>query len=124
MDANIGVKIKKIRELKGFTQEYLASSLGFTQGNYSKIESGSVKINDIQLTEIANILEVSKETIENFDDRLVFNNNGEIETANQVFNLNNHYVIDPKLEALYDKQIQLLEKQIAILEKKLKKYEQ
>ncbi len=36
----IGEKIKKIRELKNYTQEYMAAQIGITQAGYSKIERG------------------------------------------------------------------------------------
>ncbi|MDR0802540.1 MAG: helix-turn-helix domain-containing protein, partial [Fluviicola sp.] len=36
---HVGQKIKKLRELKNFTQEYMANRLEMTQPSYSKIET-------------------------------------------------------------------------------------
>ena len=74
MDAIIGSKIRKVRELKGFTQEYLASKIGVSQNAVSKIEKGQIKIDDKLFTTIANALEVDKEAIMNFNDNYVFTN--------------------------------------------------
>ena len=39
MKANIGDKIRKVRELKGFTQDFMAGKLEMSQRAYSKIEN-------------------------------------------------------------------------------------
>jgi transcriptional regulator with XRE-family HTH domain len=74
MDAIIGSKIRKVRELKGFTQEYLASKIGLSQNAVSKIEKGQIKIDDKLFTTIASAPEVDKEAILNFNDNYVFTN--------------------------------------------------
>lgn len=63
---NIGSKIRKIRELKNFTQEYVACKIGVTQSQYSRYENSSVLSLAI-LEKIAIALEVSVEDIENFE---------------------------------------------------------
>ena len=70
---SLGQKIKKLRELKGFTQEDLAHKLGITQSAYSKIEVGSVDILYSKLEEIASILGISIENIIGFNESIVFN---------------------------------------------------
>ncbi len=55
----IGRKIKKIRELRNFTQEYLALQLNISQAAYHKIESDKTNIALKRLEEIARILRVS-----------------------------------------------------------------
>ncbi len=71
---HIGTKIRKLRELKGFSQEYVASQLGMVQTNYSKIERGETKDMTVKrLEEIAKVLEVTPATILNFDEKQVFN---------------------------------------------------
>ncbi|WP_082189568.1 helix-turn-helix domain-containing protein [Lentimicrobium saccharophilum] len=37
----IGQKIRKVRELRNFTQEFMAKSLGITQGAYSRIRANA-----------------------------------------------------------------------------------
>ena len=72
---HIGTKIRKLRELKGYSQEYVASQLGMVQTNYSKIERGETKDMTVKrLEEIAKVLEVTPATILNFDEKQVLNN--------------------------------------------------
>jgi len=63
---NVGLNIKKIREIKNLTQDYVASCIGMTQSAYSKLESGDTSINITRLEKIANILEVKIEDIVHF----------------------------------------------------------
>lgn len=55
----INEKIKRIRQFKNYTQQYMAERLGITQGGYNNLESGKVDIPISRIEEIAKILEVS-----------------------------------------------------------------
>ena len=50
--------IRKIREYRNYTQDYLAAKLSISQNAYSKIELGYSKITLDRLFQIAIILEV------------------------------------------------------------------
>jgi len=50
--------IRKIREYRNYTQDYLAAKLGISQNAYSKIELGYSNITLNRLIEISHILEV------------------------------------------------------------------
>lgn len=63
----IGNKIRAIRQMKNISQEYTANKLNISQAAYSKIESGQRAIHDNLLTEIAKIMEVTKEEILIYD---------------------------------------------------------
>lgn len=54
----VAVNIRKIREYRNYTQEYLAMKLNISQNAYSKIELGYTKITLERLYQIAQILEV------------------------------------------------------------------
>lgn len=54
----VAVNIRKIREYRNYTQEYLAMKLAISQNAYSKIELGYTKITLERLYQIAQILEV------------------------------------------------------------------
>lgn len=71
MTLEIGHKIRKVRELKNFTQEYVAQKAGISAQAYSKIESGKSKLNIDRFVEIAAALEVAPEYILNFDEQAV-----------------------------------------------------
>lgn len=54
-----GEKIKIIRELRGFSQEYVAIQLGIAQNSFSKIETGQTRLSADTLKKIADLLGVS-----------------------------------------------------------------
>lgn len=54
----IAGNIRKVREFRNYTQDYLAAKLDISQNAYSKIELGYSKITLDRLFQIAQILEV------------------------------------------------------------------
>ncbi|EAQ51303.1 helix-turn-helix domain-containing protein [Leeuwenhoekiella blandensis] len=69
---HIGRKIARIRELRGMKQEALAHELGISQQSVSHMEQ-SESLEDSKLEEVAKVLGVTKEGIENFSEEAVFN---------------------------------------------------
>jgi transcriptional regulator with XRE-family HTH domain len=69
----IGTKIRKLREQKEFTQEYVAKKLDMTTAGYSKIEREVSGINMNKLSKIAKILELDLRQILDFDEKAVLN---------------------------------------------------
>lgn len=57
----IGDKIRKTREAKGFSQEYVADKLGISQPAYNKVESGSTRPNPKRIAQLAEILDTDPE---------------------------------------------------------------
>lgn len=74
INEKIARNIRSLRELKGYTQEYVATVLGIEQPNYSLIEKGKKPITFELAQKIAAILETSLETIQKFDSEAFFNN--------------------------------------------------
>jgi transcriptional regulator with XRE-family HTH domain len=66
----VAINIRKIRESKDFTQDYLAMKLAISQNAYSKIELGYTKITVERLFQIARILEVDPVYLINTDSDL------------------------------------------------------
>lgn len=62
---DLGVKIKKIRESKNYTQEYMSNQLNISQNTYSKIETGGIKLTVDRLKQISDVLDVTIEDIMN-----------------------------------------------------------
>jgi transcriptional regulator with XRE-family HTH domain len=102
--ALIGQKIKKLRELKNFTQSHMATELGITQSAYSKIEQGETEITYAKMSKIAEVLGISPEDIAAFNEQMIFN-----VMHNQT---GNGFVIQ---KGISDKERELYEKQISIL---------
>lgn len=60
---SFGEKIRKLRENKEYSQQYVASRLDMNQSNYSKIERGIQEPNLTQLKSLAEILGFSIDEI-------------------------------------------------------------
>ncbi|MBK0368812.1 helix-turn-helix domain-containing protein [Flavobacterium agrisoli] len=65
--------IRKIRELKNLTREYVAAELHMSTSGYGKIERGDVDLTVSKLIEIAKVLQVSTDFIFKFNVSLFFN---------------------------------------------------
>ncbi|PAM91429.1 transcriptional regulator [Flavobacterium sp. IR1] len=121
MATSIKNKIKSIRELKNYTQEYMADQLGVTQAGYSKIEKGKTVLSFEKLVEIARILEISVEDIISFDSQRYFNNFNRVKGNNNgsiLINSDN----SEALKKLYEDKISLLEKLLYQTEQELERY--
>lgn len=118
MKKETGHKIRQIRELKGFSQEYIADKLGISQRAYSKIENNQTKIDWERITKIAEIFGVDPIDMVSFDDNLIFNNcnqSGKFETF-----INN---MPERLIEQYEKRINDLNEEIQFLRRQLEKKE-
>ncbi|MFH6991162.1 helix-turn-helix transcriptional regulator [Flavobacterium sp. FlaQc-48] len=70
MPGKINENIKSIRELKDYTQEYMALRLNITQAGYSKIEKGIIALSCDKLEEIVSIFEMDLISIIGFESSL------------------------------------------------------
>lgn len=110
------LKIKQLRELKNFTQEYMAGQLGLSTRAYSKIETGETQLTVNRLNEISAILGITPVEVLGFDDKQVFNN------CKQEGNIGiNHINLPEKLIQQYEETIQSLKNQIEVMKLLLEK---
>lgn len=65
--------IRKIREIKGYSQEYLAKELGVSIKTYSRVESGQSRLPVSRLDKISEILDVTPTAIMEFRVDEIFN---------------------------------------------------
>jgi len=114
---HIGQKIKKLRELKNFTQSHVATELGITQSAYSKIELGETEVSYSKLNKIAEVFGMSLEDIMTFNEQMIFNVMHN-QTGNG-FVINKVFTENEKL--LYEDQIAHLKEEITYLKKVLDK---
>lgn len=115
MSKQIGEKIRQIRELKGFSQEYIAQELGITQRAFSKIERNEVKIDWNKIEKLALIFEMEPTDLVSFDDNLIFNNCTQSGKSNTI----NNYIPDQLIEQ-YEARIKQMEEEILFLRGLLK----
>ncbi len=104
MSIETALRIKKIREYRNYTQQYMADSLELSQNAYCKIENGTTKLTIDRLDAIASILDVPVESIFSSD--------------KQTFNIQNNNIdrLYGNIENLYEANKELLEKQITLLQ--------
>lgn len=100
----IGQKIKKLRELRNFTQSHMAEELGLSQSAYSKLER------------VSEVLGMKPEEVISFNESMVFNvmNN----QTGQGFVINNNQLSETE-KNLYLQQIELLKEDVAYLKRLL-----
>lgn len=104
------LKIKQLRELKNFTQEYMAGHLGISTRAYSKIETGETQLTLNRLNEISAVLGISPIEVLGFDEKQIFNN------CKQEGNIGiNHINLPEKLINQYEETIKSLKEQIEIM---------
>ncbi|MFH6987738.1 helix-turn-helix transcriptional regulator [Flavobacterium collinsii] len=119
---HIGRNISRIRELKGMKQEALAIAIGVSQQSVSNLEA-SETIEAAKLAEIAKVLGVTVEAIENFSEENVINYfNTFHESVTGSFITNNSCNFNPldKVVELYERLVQAEKEKNEYLEKLLK----
>ncbi|MGY0407314.1 MAG: helix-turn-helix domain-containing protein [Polaribacter sp.] len=109
MEINIGSKIRKVRKVKEFSQEYMAISLGITQNSYSKLENQKTKLSLELINKISEILEIDFIDLISFDENSIFDKNNNM--------LDNNF--SKELKELYEDQIIHLKEEIIFLQKQL-----
>ncbi|MBL4707920.1 MAG: helix-turn-helix transcriptional regulator [Flavobacteriales bacterium] len=107
---NIGQNLRKIRELKGYSQEYIAKALEISQRNYSRIEQNEVEITFTKLQKISEVLEVTPQQILGFDEKIIFQN------CTNAFGFNaNYYACSEQEKKQYQQQIEHLKGEVIFL---------
>jgi transcriptional regulator with XRE-family HTH domain len=115
----IGQKIKKLRELKNFTQSHVAEGIGLTQSAYSKMEHGETEVSYSKLEKVAGVLGMRPEDIISFNESMVFNVMHNTHSNNGLV-IQNGQLSDNEKE-LYQDQIKLLKDEVAYLKGLLNK---
>ena len=114
----IGHKIKRIREMKGFSQSDMAEKLHISQRAYSDLENDKTKIDLERLDALAEAFEVKPIDILNFDEAKIFNNVFN-DTSNGYFADNIHTGNFENERQSYKQQILHMEEEIAFMRKLL-----
>lgn len=109
----IGFNIRKTREKRGFSQDYMANVLEISQASYARLENEDTKITVERLYKIAEILDSS--IIDFFDvDKMIIQNQ-----TNNDGSFGNGYVQNLHIEnkEIYEKLLKSKDEQIALLTK-------
>jgi len=115
----IGEKIRKIRTIKGYSQEYVSNKLNMSQAAYSDIENNKTKLNLSRIQELSEIFSIDINDLLTFDENNVFNNSF-TENAKGFFIVDKVYTENfDKEREVYIDQIKSLKEEISYLRKKL-----
>lgn len=109
MDLKIGFKIKKLRELKNYTQAYMADRLNMGVSGYNKIENDKTEITLSKILSIAEVLETDLETILNLDTKNMYFQHNEGNTL--VTGHNTNLTINGNIEHMLKSLMNEIEKQ-------------
>lgn len=113
---DVGENIRKIRDLKGFSQQALAESIGISQKQLSRIETNQISPTLEILEKICEALNISLKALLQFKDEIVFNNINENHGGGEFIAYNNTDV--KQIENLYKQLLAEKDKIIALLEQK------
>ena len=112
---NLGNSIRKIREIKGFSQQYVASKLHISQRQLSRIENNETDIKFSHIQRLCNALEVSVTQLLNFNENVFFQNKQAPSES-----VKNNELLPVKLIEQYESRISHLEKEVVFLQNLLK----
>ncbi len=115
MKEKVAKRIKKLRELRGFSQEDIADRLNISRSAYERMENGKSQSWATHLANLADVFEVSPEYFVK-EDTQVQNN----ESQEGGLSLQNNGTINT-INYLSEKLIEQYEKRIEYLERLLKK---
>jgi transcriptional regulator with XRE-family HTH domain len=65
------LNIKTIREIRNYSQNFMARKLNMTQGNYSRIENGRTTLSGNMLIKISKILDVEINDLVNLNESTI-----------------------------------------------------
>jgi transcriptional regulator with XRE-family HTH domain len=116
-ELQLGQKIKKIRELRSYTQEYMAEQLGMSQTGYGNIERDETDISLKRMKQISEILGIKLQELFGFDEnKMLVGTMTHNNTANGVVYNNENFERERKL---YEEQVALLKDQVSMLKEEV-----
>lgn len=111
----LGDNIRKIRELKGFSQQNLADEIDVDQKTISRIEQGALSPRFDLVVRIAKAFGIKLSALLNFDKELIFNNIVNTQQGGHIIAYNNTEI--EKVEELYKQLLKEKDEIIALLRK-------
>jgi transcriptional regulator with XRE-family HTH domain len=115
-NSELGENIRKIRELKGFSQQNLADEIKVDQKTISRIEKGEISPKFETLVSISKVLSVNISQILSFNESLIFNNYNQYQQGGN-YNAYINTEIE-KVEELYKQLLKEKDEVISLLKSK------
>ncbi len=114
-----GLRIKKLRELRGYNQVYMARKLGISQEQYSYLETKQKYIPEKQINIVATLLDVKEDYLRSFDPENIIDNSG-IAGSKGYLNIQNLIIENHEKERkLFLELIARLKEELAELKQKI-----
>jgi transcriptional regulator with XRE-family HTH domain len=113
----LGENIRKIRGLKGFSQQNLADEIKVDQKTISRIEKGDLSPKFETMIAISKVLSVTLSQLLSFNESLIFNNYNQYQQGGN-YNAYINTEIE-KIEELYKQLLREKDEVIALLKNKL-----
>ena len=120
----IGEKIRKLREFREYSQDYVAKKLKMTQGGYSRMERGEIDIPFSRLEQVAEVLDMPVDKLIGYDDKQMMINyitNGNSNNFTTNGNILSNNLVVEELTKQYDLRILSLENEVIRLHSLLEK---
>lgn len=117
MENNLIYNIKVLRELKGFTQEYVSDCIGLSRASYSQIENGRTRLTANQLLKISEIFEIKIQDIIDFKKSALYDSNQKlnyVEEETQVYHDSEQVLLLKELIEMQREVIVSLKKQLSL----------
>ncbi|MEZ4931417.1 MAG: helix-turn-helix transcriptional regulator [Saprospiraceae bacterium] len=96
----IAHNIKKMREVRGYDQQYMADQLGIKQNTYSRIEKGESALTEERIEQLAKALQTTTEAIRSSDvEKMVFSFNHHNQQGNTFGYVNIYNAADEIVKA-------------------------
>jgi transcriptional regulator with XRE-family HTH domain len=112
----LGENVRKIRELKGFSQQNLADEIKVDQKTISRIEKGELSPKFETLVSISKALSISLSQLLSFNENMIFNNYIQAQHGGSFVAYNNTEI--EKVENLYKQLLKEKDEVIALLKNK------
>lgn len=109
----LGKRIRKMRELYDYSQEYVASALGMSVSGYSRIERDEVKVTLDKLLTICRVLNVTLSDLTHPNENHLYANWSLVNSRYVRFEHNTEEF--EKLEEAYKAQVQTLKEEVYYL---------
>ncbi|MBU3658947.1 MAG: helix-turn-helix transcriptional regulator [Flavobacteriales bacterium] len=109
----LGENVRKVRELKGFSQQNLADEIKVDQKTISRIEKGDLSPKFETLVAISKALSINLSQLLSFNESLIFNNYIQEQNGGQFVAYNNTEI--EKVEELYKQLLKEKDEMIALL---------
>lgn len=116
---NYHERVRKLREFRNYTQEYMAEQLNLSQRAYSSLENGKTQLSVERLVDICKLLDVSIGEILDIENQNIynnnFNNNAENNHGNLIFKKDDF----EEQRKLYERIIEMKDSEILFLKEQI-----